>query len=451
MKHLIYTALVLAATTAATGCSGMLDDIKPKHAIPSESLTDEDLGKLTNGVLNQMESLTNDFWYDGDYLAENFGSGPGFTFSDVHADTESASSSLAKGRWQSAFTSLNQVNELLKSANNAASESATVNEAKGTAYFFRAYLYCHLVTRFGNVPLVLEPTNEVIAISDQALVWDRVEKDLLSAETYLESFSSMYYPSKEACYAMLAKVYLWLGRDTDAVTYANKVLANPVFKPVTTSEDFAEMFISGTKSTETIFALANNRTSYYLRLFERVNDTDGSWNYAPSSDAFASLYSDDAYRQGDIRRAATFTDADPLRIIKFPNGNASTNQFIDNPAPSASPLMLLRLADVYLTKAEAQGNVDGLETLDTFLKTRYSNVALPEEMSELDFENMILDENNREFYAEGRRWFDIKRTGRTDLYETWNGRDHLLLWPIPQDERDLAGHDKYPQNPGYAQ
>ena len=66
-----------------------------------------------------------------------------------------------------------------------------------------------------------------------------------------------------------------------------------------------------------------------------------------------------------------------------------------------------------------------------------------------DFQNLVLDENNREFYAEGRRWFDIKRTKRTDLYKTWNGRDHLLYWPIPQDEIDLVGKEAYPQNPGY--
>ena len=64
-------------------------------------------------------------------------------------------------------------------------------------------------------------------------------------------------------------------------------------------------------------------------------------------------------------------------------------------------------------------------------------------------QNLVLDENNREFYAEGRRWFDIKRTKRTDLYKTWNGRDYLLYWPIPQDEIDLVGKEAYPQNPGY--
>ena len=71
-------------------------------------------------------------------------------------------------------------------------------------------------------------------------------------------------------------------------------------------------------------------------------------------------------------------------------------------------------------------------------------------MTEKEFQNLILDENNREFFGEGRRWFDIKRTRRTDLYSSFpeNG-DYLLYWPIPQDEIDLVGKDVYPQNKGY--
>lgn len=124
-------------------------------------------------------------------------------------------------------------------------------------------------------------------------------------------------------------------------------------------------------------------------------------------------------------------------------------QFIANDDPSASPIMVFRLADAYLTKAEAQGASAGLATMKTFMTNRYAAVDLPASMDEKEFQNLVLDENNREFYAEGRRWFDIKRTGRTDLYKTWNGRDHLLYWPIPQDEIDLVGEDVYPQNPGY--
>ena len=213
---------------------------------------------------------------------------------------------------------------------------------------------------------------------------------------------------------------------------------------------YGGMFVSGTTSKEIIFALANKRTSNWLRLFTSLNDTDASWNYSMAEDLRMSLFADEIIKSGDIRKDATYNEEFPTRVIKFPNGGQNMGQFLANEDASSSPLVLLRLADVYLIKAEAQGNVNGLSTIKTYMESRYDSVSLPTTMSEREFEDLVLDENQREFYAEGRRWFDIKRTGRTDLYKTWNQRDFLLLWPIPQDERDLAGHDNYPQNPGYS-
>lgn len=56
---------------------------------------------------------------------------------------------------------------------------------------------------------------------------------------------------------------------------------------------------------------------------------------------------------------------------------------------------------------------------------------------------MILDERRREFYAEGMRWQDIKRTNRLELLETLDGRTYLMYYPIPQDEIDMAGTVAY--------
>ena len=82
----------------------------------------------------------------------------------------------------------------------------------------------------------------------------------------------------------------------------------------------------------------------------------------------------------------------------------------------------------------------------------------------------------REFYGEGRRWFDIKRLAvrrhgyvsfldyergdfpswiktvypGNDSYEIdgWNDRHQLMYWPIPQVERDKS-YGALTQNPGY--
>ena len=428
------------------GCAKQLDEIRPKHAISSEAVNESDLSKLINGVLNKMESLAVGFWYDGDYHGENFGIGPGGKEIEAHDALMSPSNGTSLSRWQSGFKTLMHVNELLKSANSADPDNAVTRQAKGTAYFCRAYIYYQLVIRFGGVPILKTPSMDVIPRATEDKVWELIVSDLLEAEKYLEPVSNVYRPSDEACWALLSRVYLWTGDKSSAVTYADKVLANKSLVSGKTSEDFASMFVAGNSSKEVVFALANKRTSSFLRIFEQYNDNDGSWSYAVHPDLVATLYAD-GFGAGDIRKAPTQSND---RIIKFPNGVQDGVQFISNTDPSASPIVLFRLADVYLAKAEAQGASEGLATMKTFMESRYASVSLPSSMTELEFQNLVLDENNREFYGEGRRWFDIKRTKRMDLYKEFpeNG-DYLLYWPVPQDEINLVGKDVYPQNPGY--
>ncbi len=335
--------------------------------------------------------------------------------------------------------------------------------ALGTGYLFRAIIYYNLVQRYGGVPIVKTSGDQTaIPRSSEEEVWAMIIEDITAAEELLTEFSSFAYPSKECCYALHAKVLLWMKEDDKAIEYADKVLDSHKFILNSTSADFASMYINGTSNKEIIFAPINIRSTDFIRLFTSVNDTDGSFNYSATDECYNDLFSDDAERSGDIRKSPTFSDSNPAPIIKFPNGQ--DGQFIQNPDASQSPLLFMRLADVYLVKAEAQwakGDYSSARTtLETFLKSRYSSVSLSSSDGKAELEDLILNENRREFFAEGRRWFDIKRIGlrhhSSDFstwintqYSTWNGRDFLMYWPIPQVERDKS-YGVYTQNPGYA-
>ena len=140
MKKLL---LVFAAAIAASACSSMIDDIAPKNYIKAETLSQEDIGKLCNGMRYKMESVVKSIWYRGDWLSENFTSGPGFDVADVHAETQSAASSIALSDWRTLFTTLNEVNELLRRSSGI--DGVKAKEALGNAYFFRAWIYYNLV------------------------------------------------------------------------------------------------------------------------------------------------------------------------------------------------------------------------------------------------------------------------------------------------------------------
>lgn len=463
MKHIIHILFASAILTGFSSCS-WLDEPAPKGQISTDKLTGNDLKLLTNGVLHQYEAFLNNIWTEGDYLAENYTGGPGFEYADPHGDTQSASAEIPRTRWQYCYNKLNYANLLIDSALKATDqESADVKEALGTGYFFRAWVYFNLVERYGGVPkITVAGSTAIIPRSSEEEIWQFIMEDLKAAEKNLNNFTSFAYPSKELCWAFQARVALWCKDYSTAVSKADDVLNSNKFTMTDNSTDFASMFINGTRSKEIIFAPINIRSSDYIKIFEYTNDTDGSYKYSPTEYCYNHLFDDSAIKSGDIRKAPTFSPSSPNPVIKFPNGQGG--QFINNPKPAESPLMCMRLSDVYLTKAEAQwadGSLDdALSTLSVYLAKRYENVNLPASMSKEELEALILDENRREFFAEGHRWFDVKRIGlnqhKEDFsswiesqYNEWNNRDFLIYWPIPQVERDKS-HGVYTQNPGYS-
>ena len=60
--------------------------------------------------------------------------------------------------WQNCYQGILRANMMLKRVDGAGIDQEDIRDVKGQAYFLRAYFYLLLVTRFGDVPLILEPT-----------------------------------------------------------------------------------------------------------------------------------------------------------------------------------------------------------------------------------------------------------------------------------------------------
>ncbi|MDR1114699.1 MAG: RagB/SusD family nutrient uptake outer membrane protein [Tannerella sp.] len=444
--NIFKTALIAFGFMLLNGCADELDSIRPRNQIAQDQLSETDLGKAVNGVYASMENFIKAFYLDGDVKGENFKAGPSYALVDPVMMTASSSDILSL--WQSGFFSLNQVNFLIETYETSANkESSTVKTAGGAGYYFRALIYYYMAIRWGGVPVLRKRTTEIVPISPEAEVWNFIMEDLEKAEALLPEFSNKYYLSQSACHALFAKTYLSTGNSAKATEYADKVIAKSSFVLATSSVEYAMSFVYSNQSEEIVFALANNRTSNTLVIYDMVNDVDNSWSYAPASDCYSNLYADQPEKSGDIRAQAVFGQ-DELRLIKFPNGQSG--QFITTASPNRSPLVVTRIAEMYLIKAEAQKNTpQGKQTLNDFMTKRYVSVNLPQTLTDREFQDIILDERHREFYGEGFRWYDLKRTNRLDLFKTLDGRNYLMYFPVPQNERDLAGHDNYPQNTGY--
>jgi hypothetical protein len=446
--NLLNLCFIIIAFFLLNGCADELDSIRPKSEIAQDRLNDDDLGKVVNGIYAAMEEFVYSFYLDGDVKGENFKGGPGFALNDPMLMTASDGNILSL--WRKAYTTLKQVNFLVETYESSNSqESSVVKTAGGTGYYLRALIYYSMAIRWGGVPILRKRTNDVVPVSPESEVWSFILEDLGKAELLLPEFSGKYYVSQSANDALLAKTHLSMGNSAKAAEYAGKVIARTNFTLASTSEEYASSFIYSTQSKEIVFALANARTSSLLLIIQSVNDTDQTWNYAPADDCYASLYADKTGATGDIRAQAVFSAADNSRTIKFANGQSG--QFIANGNPSQSPIVVSRIAEMHLILAEAQRNTpEGRQSLKTFMDKRYQTVSdIPITISDRDFQDRILDERHREFYGEGFRWYDLKRTGRLDLFKSLNGRNYLMYFPIPQNEIDLAGKENYPQNTGY--
>lgn len=147
---------------------------------------------------------------------------------------------------------------------------------------------------------------------------------------------------------------------------------------------------------------------------------------------------------------------DGVSIVKWSNvrtdgGQVHDQNFCDTDVP------LFRLAEIYLTRAEANyrlGYKDAALADIKVLQQRAHRTNVAKSVSLND----ILDEWCREFYLEGRRRSDLVRFGLyTSSQYLWSFKggqpngvgvdSHYNIYPIPANE--ISGNPNLHQNPNY--
>ncbi|MFC5048791.1 RagB/SusD family nutrient uptake outer membrane protein [Aquimarina hainanensis] len=135
----------------------------------------------------------------------------------------------------------------------------------------------------------------------------------------------------------------------------------------------------------------------------------------------------------DLRKNASITTFNSQNIV---------NKYSES---RNMPVVVSRMAEMYLISAEAQGFPSGMARLNQLRNIRglASHTTITDQEGFID---AILDERQKEFYAEGFYWYDLVRTNKAlERLENVTEQNQLLL-PIPQREIDLTG---IKQNPGY--
>jgi starch-binding outer membrane protein, SusD/RagB family len=223
---------------------------------------------------------------------------------------------------------------------------------------------------------------------------------------------------------------------TEAITLSNKTLNRATFQTYWTDD--------ASNESETIFKYRNG-TAPQLNW----RDANGDVFFEPS-DKLKAQYN----RVTDIRFSTYFgsAGADTSIVRKYPGSFRG---------PQLNDLKLIRLAEMYLIRAEANAEKDQLVAAATDLNalraariTGYTNVTLA---SKAEAVTAILNERFKELCFEGFRFYDLKRKGlaverllsdsRNVNWQTLSANNFRFALPIPVGQ--IFANPNYQQNPGY--
>ncbi len=292
---------------------------------------------------------------------------------------------------------------------------------------------------FGIV--ILTTTDSILASVPRSSVeasYQQIFADINQSIALLNTFNGNQYISPAAANALLARVSLYYKDYPGAIAAAGSVIDDNNFSLFPTGE--VTKIYTDRQTPESIFELSfdlQNQSAYNILTYSRIDALRSDVNFIASqnlNDFFQG-------RPGDTRGVLVDTINEDASIQ--PDGR--TQKYRGETTKDNSGF-ILRLAEMYLIRAEAAGRSAGLADLNLVRTNRGLNALtagdVPDDQSYL---NAILDERRAELNFEGARLYDLARTGQV---EAVLGSGVQPIMPIPQREIS-ATNSAVAQNPGY--
>ncbi|GAB2767917.1 RagB/SusD family nutrient uptake outer membrane protein [Rhabdobacter roseus] len=449
-----YTCLLAASFLLLTACDSKLDVLPTQTIDESTALsTSRDVEVTLIGCYDGMQDVDvygGAFQVASELLGNDVELNFGGTFQnllELFNKQITTANSTATLTWNDSYNTINRCNNVL-SALDVVDEDKRAR-IEGEARFIRGSLFFELVRLYARawgdgdnnlnpgIPLVLTPTRGVNednypARSSVAAVYAQVLDDLTKAKQLLPA-SNTIYATKNAASAQLSRVYLMQGNYAGARDEANAVIESGRQRLVTpfSSLFFTYLTNGGANPEEYIFSMivtqqdgSNAINTYFGVNFSAIPGTSGRGDIRVLP-AHLNLY-----EAGDVRRNFFVT-----------TNNTFTQKHLD----TFGNVLLFRLAEMYLTRAEANfrlSTVVGATPLEDLNRIRTRAGLGAATTATLD---AILRERQLELAFEGHRLHDWKRTRRNIGTRPYNSP--MLILPIPQREMDV--NKNLVQNEGY--
>ena len=429
--------------------------------------------------------------------------------------------------WSCFYTVINRCNTVLHYAPGVIDVDPDFSESEWLAIeaemlTLRALCYFYLVRSFRDVPMVLEPTIDdskpmLMAAAHPDSVLQQIVSDLKKAELnavkeYPENnnYNVSYTKgrvTRQAVWALLADVYLWMERYDDCVTYCEKVISAKIEEAEEERMSYDGLYplLANQKASA-----SNNIHQAYNQIFgignsfESIFEVQIDYNYEEKRDSLRSYYGaydvdmgalsastffaenakngNEYFAKTDIRPYELFdvNDVNVYSIRKYISGSINDEGEASKRMANYSNWIFYRLTDVMLMEAEAL--VERNDSASNDLRMAFnltnavysrSNLAAPVKDSltfssygtQNQMREFVLLERQRELMFEGKRWFDLVRKARREgsngamldlakrkynkpdaVKSKWIKPDMLYL---PIHENELKVNPLLVQNPEY--
>jgi hypothetical protein len=387
--------------------------------------------------------------------------------------------------WTAIYSGIGRANDVIRNVPNISDPSFTEaqrDRIMGEAYFVRGFLHFMLVLRYGRIPYVTEafisPNQEYQPTRDEIpVVYENIIEDLQQAKSLMPvDPDTKVRATKWAAAGILAKVYLQRNEPGDrelALEQINEVLNSNDYSLVP-GENYSNLFTPGNQQTsETIFEVSFSPAGLEGTSYDREFVPSQNFRLQPEMSIIQAFKEDSALVASTggevVRMEAALEHYYP---VLDENGNCiltcqvRNQYFIDkytlddwtkllDRAQLHSNVIILRLADLILLKAEILNEQDDLAGATSLLNQIRDRVNLPPTTANTKDELRLAIERERwlELAFEGHRYWDLIRTGRAMDVISNKGQfsppsAERLLWPIPQADID-QNPNLLPQNPGY--
>jgi len=456
MKNILNVFFVFTLVITSYSCKKFLD-LQPIDQIGEDVALDskDKIERALVGAYNQLGQgnyygfeWMNAVWLgDGDVVP--FGAGT--TDMQFYNHTIVPSSNTISINWQAMYQVINQTNNVISSVRENSDPHYSLDDKNndlGQAYFIRALVYFDLARTFGGtgassglcVPLILKPTrglnnDSYPKRSTCADVYKQVGNDLDSAEALLPLSNNKNIATRRAATALKARLNLYLENWSTAEQLASAIISDNSYSLVFPFEKL----ITQKNTSEAIFELSyssvqENPLSYVFL----PTSMSGQYRIGPSNE-FINLVNNPSV--GGDRKVMVAVDA---------GGNPYCNKYrsLATTGHSDDDVVVLRLAEMYLIRAEARANqnnvIGAVSDLDTI--RRRSNVPLSTASTVSEVLLEIENERRIEFAFEPFRWFDLIRTNRIGAVVGLTDKDKFVF-PLPASE--ILANSNLEQNHGY--